>query len=394
MKITKYGFYKSFLLFMLIVASLCYEIHLFKYYSVIQIIISFLLILLMMISFKLDKGLKIKFGMSSQKFIFLIIFLRVFNTMVGYLAFGYNTPIDVISSLIMALTTISLFYVIPGILNKDESIENGFIKTYVIICIILSIFSVLIKLGNGHFFLWNYVYVIRDASIYYDPNFCAMILGSGVSITLLQKFKNKLLKGYIIIIMLFAILFTGSRGTLLSLLSAILIYLVVYSKLSVPKKVIIISVFGIATFYGINYLYSIDFFRTYQGSNDRFEMWYKILSSSLESPVFGYGYGSTDEVLKNINFTYASTHNSFLDFLLIYGIPTFVIYIFFIISTLLKALKKDSNKKYVLSIIFMLINSNTILYSFGGVGLSSLMFTVILGLLNYSIGNKQKMQLE
>ncbi len=390
MKITKYDFYKSFMLFLLIITSLCYEIHLFKYYSIIQIIVSFLLILLMMISFKLDKGIKIKLGISSQKFIFFIIILRVFNTMMGYLLFGYNTPIDVISSLIMALTTISLFYVIPEILNKDESIENGFIKTYVIICIILSIFSILIKVGNGHFFIWNYVYVTRDASIYYDPNFCAMILGSGVSIALLQKFKNKFLKYFAIIIMLFAILFTGSRGTLLSLLSAILIYLVVYSKLSIPKKVIIISMFGIATYYGINYLYSIDFFRTYQGSNDRFEMWSKILSSSLESPVFGYGYGATDEVLKTINFTYASTHNSFLDFLLIYGIPTFVIYIIFIISTLLKSLKKDSNRKYVLPIIFMLINSNTILYSFGGVGLSSLMFTVILGLLNYSIVNMQQ----
>lgn len=392
MEISKSNLYKIFLVFLLLVTSLCYEIHVFKFYSIIQAIVSFILILIMFVYIRLENNVKeknkiIRYTSVNEILIFLLLFLRLFNTILGYIIFEFNTFTDIIRAIIMTLTTISLFCVIPRIIKKNENIEKIFKSTYILICLVLSFFSILIKINNGHFLLWRYVYVIRDASIYYDPNFCAMILGSGATLAMFHKYKNNFIKLIIIIIIFSAILFTGSRGTLLGLLAAILIYLIIYSKLSIGKKIIFLFFFGIVAYFGIGYLYSIDFFRTYQGSNDRFEMWSNVLTLSIKSPIFGYGYGATDEVLKTINFTYASTHNSFLDFLIIYGFPTFIIYIVFILNTLFKSLKNKNNRAYILTLIFMLINSNTILYSFGGVGLSSLMFTIILGLLCYSNNN-------
>ena len=343
----------------------------------------------MLVYFRIEKNNILKFKSENQTLIYLLLFFRVLNTLFGYLFFEYNSVTDIISSIIMLFTTITLFYIIPSIVNSKSNTENIFKETYIIICVILSIFSVLIKLNGGHFLLWNYVYVIRDASIYYDPNFCAMILGSGLTLGLLHKYDKKMVKLFVNFIIFIAIIFTGSRGTLLGLLMSILIYLIIYSKLEFRKKIVVLSIFAISTYIGINYLYSIDFFRTYQGSNDRFEMWSNVVNLASKSPLFGYGYGSTNLVLKTINFSYASTHNSFLDFLIIYGYPTFFIYIILILRIIIESLKVEGSRSYILTLIFMIINSNTILYSFGGVGLSSLMFTIILGLLNYSIIRKK-----
>ena len=52
-------------------------------------------------------------------------------------------------------------------------------------------------------------------------------------------------------------------------------------------------------------------------------------------------------------------------------------------------LVKDKNKiNYMCTICYMIFNMNTILYNFGGVGISSLLFTLVLGFLNYSKDKK------
>lgn len=383
MKISINSFYKKFIVFIIIVASFCYEIHIFKYYSLIQMLVSAFLVFLTMIYFKYDRNSELKKCIHKQPFMFMLFYFRIVNTFLGLLIFGYNSTSDLISSVIMLLTTYSSFYILPSILKKDSEIEKSFINIYIYICVILSVFSLLIKLNGGHFLVWNYVYVIRDASIYYDPNFLAMVLGSGATLTIMRKFKSKTIKFSLLILMFLAIYFTGSRGTLLSLMLSFFIYLIICSNIKFYKKIFLTFILLIITVYGINYLYAIDFFRTYQGSNNRFEMWLDGIKLSLKSPLIGYGYGSIDNILKSMNYANASTHNSFLDFLLIYGYPSFIIYVIYIFKILAKSLSQKTNKIYVLTIIFMLINANTILYSFGGVGLSSLMFTIILGLLNY-----------
>jgi len=383
--ITKEKFYSLFILIILFIASLCYEVHLFKYYSFFQLIISGLLFLFgfMYLKYEKNKQKKLISIVNKEVYICILFICMILNTAMGNIIYGLNTFSNIFSVFIMFFTMFILFFIIPDICNKYPKVEEVIKKYYINFCLVLCAFSLLIELGNGKFGPYTFIYY-RNASIFYDPNFCAMIIGGGFTLCLVNKDK-KIKKILLLIIMLYVIYLTGSRGTLLSLLASVFIYVTLFSKLKIARKAIILFVFGIVSFYGINYLYSIDFFRTFQGSNNRAEMFSNVFSATLKSPIIGYGYGSIASYLQGQGFINASSHNSFLDYLFAYGYPCLIVYLFFIAKIFFKIIKSKDKKKhiYVLPMIFMIINANSILYSFGGVGLSSLLYTLILGFLNY-----------
>ena len=229
---------------------------------------------------------------------------------------------------------------------------------------------------------------LRNASVFYDPNFAGMIFGSAFVVALkYDKIDSKFKRALLLIILGLAVFFTGSRGTLLAIVLAIFIYIFIYKKIDISKKILLLLTFLIFSAILLKYLYTIDFFRTYQGSNDRIEVWTLTIKYILNHPFIGTGYLSIKNFLHSYGYILSSTHNSYLDFVFAYGIPCFLLYIFLICSILFKALKnKDkSNDVYILSTIFSIINANTILYSFGGVGICSLLYTLFLGLLNYKL---------
>ena len=111
-------------------------------------------------------------------------------------------------------------------------------------------------------------------------------------------------------------------------------------------------------------------------------MWTWAAGMSLKSPVFGYGYGTVEHYLQQSGFTNASTHNSFIDFGFSYGLICLALYIYLVARSLIRSIK-NNNKGFVVPVLlFMIINSNTILYSFGGVGFSSILYTIFIGILD------------
>lgn len=234
---------------------------------------------------------------------------------------------------------------------------------------------------GGRFLLWEKVYVVRNASILYDANFCANILGCGFTLLIIDRKIEGFKKIAYLMLLTYAIYRTGSRGTLLSLVVCIFMYVIIFSKLKIYKKISLIIIMIIISIYVYGYLDSVDFFRTYQGSNYRGEMWQWAAKMIMKSPFVGYGYASVGNLLLEAGFVNTSTHNSLLDFAFSYGIPATIVY-FVILSKALYNGAKNGDRRLFLTMLFMLINSNTILYSFGGVGLSSILFTILLGDLN------------
>ena len=128
------------------------------------------------------------------------------------------------------------------------------------------------------------------------------------------------------------------------------------------------------------YLDSINFFRTYQGTGGRSEMIEYAFQKIKESPLYGFGYGSTTSILKSGGFGNASTHNSLADYMLRFGIPCLIIYCIIIFEAYVMGASKKKKVYINLMTIFLFLNMNTILYSFGGVGFPSIMFTMFLGI--------------
>lgn len=375
---------------MMIISTLSYGVHIYHlYYKYFQVIISLLIIFTMFIFLKFDNSLKKETSKKifDQFYIILMLLLMVGNTIFGYLIYKYNYPFSIISTILFAICALAEFYAMPAICNKNKKIENKIISIFIRLCLILSLTSIFIELSNGKFLTYKFV-SYRNASVFYDPNFAAMIFGTCFFILLKNNnIKNKLLKFIYLTLIGITIFLTGSRGTMVSIIMTIFIYIFIYNKMKFGKKMFVGILFCIVAFLFIRHLFFIDFFRIYQGSNYRIDMWVLTIKEIIRQPLFGHGYEAIKTFLNTNGYMYASTHNSYIDFAFAYGLPCFLLYIYLIISLLIRAIKskKTISEKYILVMLFSMINANTILYSFGGVGISSVLFTFSLGMVNYSL---------
>ena len=109
-----------------------------------------------------------------------------------------------------------------------------------------------------------------------------------------------------------------------------------------------------------------------------------IIKLIYKEPIWGYGYGAVGDLLKDMGATNASSHNSYLDYIMMYGTPVFIINIFIILKGLLKGIKNKLPQEITKSIIFLLITANSISINLGGLGALSLLLTIFLGLSNIS----------
>lgn len=383
MKIKLKHFYYFIITVVLIISLLSYEVHLYKYYTISQFLISSFLLLLMLIFFKYEKEYKIIFREQLKKYIVIMpmfIFMIV-STIVGLVAYGYNTPVSVVSVAAMVICSYSLFFIIPIICTKYPEIKETIFSIINIFCLFLIFIGIIIYF-KGEFLSYTCVYG-RAASIYTDPNFLAMVLTTNMFLNF-RKRTNFMLKLLIVILTIIMIVFTGSRGALVGIMITIVFYILIFSKHHMVKKILISSILFVISMGLLNYLIEINFFRLYQGSNGRIEMIISTLGEIKKSPIIGYGYASIGKYLIELGYPNVSTHNSFVDFAYSFGIITTLMYISFLGKVIIKNLKDKNKINYMCTICFMIFNMNTILYNFGGVGISSLLFTLVLGFLNYS----------
>ena len=134
----------------------------------------------------------------------------------------------------------------------------------------------------------------------------------------------------------------------------------------------------------IIYLNSINFFRLKQGSNGRIQMITYALETTTDRPIVGYGYGMVGEILSKAGFLNSSTHNSLADFAVGFGLPAVIIYIVYIAQSIFRGVKNRKNIGVICAVICLSINMNTVSYVLGGVGIASMLYTILLGLCRVS----------
>lgn len=385
-------FLKNMFAISLLLMILSQEIHCYEYYSFFQLTISALIIVILitLIAYKPSIIKKFNVYLYNNKIIIFLYTFMIANTIIGYINYSYNSFTSIFYVIAFSIIGIFEFLILPILFDDYPEIKKLFDSILIKAAIICSIISLLININNGRFIFYSFL-GNRNASIFWDSNFCGMIIANGFLLLFFNKEKsiNKLLLS---IICLLAIYLTKSRGTALSLILCFFVYYIFDNKRKGIKKIFFIVLYISISYLLIMYMYNTDYFRIYQGSNNRIEMWKVAYEYIKKEPIFGYGYQAIGNFLLAYGFGNTSTHNSFIDFVFSYGIIASVLYIVLLLKILIRAFinRKKINTKYLICCAFSIFNSMTITYSFGGVGLASAIFTIFLGLINYEAYQEEK----
>ena len=376
-KLKKINLLKVLMLNIVLFSILSYEIHIYnKMYSIfnmLTLISSFILILLATTSKKnkiREFIYSIKINMTT---VFLILLLTI-NTMMSSLTVGYLTFSSLVGVISVIGSILALYIFIPHIAN--EYIES-IVKLIIGLITFCSIIGIIIGVKNS-FFIYS-LDGMRSASIFFDSNYFASLAAIAFFLSVKDKTNIGYLAGFINFL---AIYFTGSRTAILGIILVLFFSSLYYKKVSLKKIVLLIFVIS-ASYFGIEYLYELGYFRISQGLTGRESLWSVSIDYILREPIWGYGYGQVRRVLQEGGiFTASSSHNYFLDYALMFGIPALLVNLLVIGIGVFRGLRNNTPPYIMHVVIFLLLSMNSIVISLGGVGATSLIFTLFLGISN------------
>ena len=235
-------------------------------------------------------------------------------------------------------------------------------------------FSILLFLFSFHLGLGHYT--IRPFNGYYqyiDPNYLSSFMVIPCIILMKRAiFTNRNISAYILFFVnIIAVLLTGSRAAMLSLLIALVIMLAVNKNLKVLFTLIIISILTaiIAVIFLDSNIIERLFVKSYlDRSNEyRIEFWLSHILYTVEhSPIIGFGLTQiTDNIWINL-----SSHSTFIAFFSSFGLLGFSFIIALFVHIWICLFSKDSILFLSLFISFIFVNQMIpadISYSFWGI---------------------------
>ncbi|WP_181248208.1 O-antigen ligase family protein [Halanaerobium saccharolyticum] len=298
----------------------------------------------------------------------------VFVTLISSIKYGMVTFPGLVKVLGTILSLYIFYLFIPIIIYND--LDNK-IKKLVNITTFFSLIAIFIAI-KGDFLGYTLRYQ-RSASIFFDPNYFGTIASIGFILSINHRGKYKIYA----LINLLALYFSGSRAAMIALFFVMLTFFLYNQKINF-KVILKLLLLVLSIVFLILFLWNKDFFRIYQGLNSRDKLWIASFKMISNEPIWGYGYGTLTKLLNSYGFQWASFHNSYLDYITMYGIPTWIIYMLIIFKATLLGIKNKIPKEITESIIFLLIVANSISINLGGLGALSLLLTLFLGLSNIS----------
>ncbi|HIR75106.1 TPA: O-antigen ligase family protein [Candidatus Ventrenecus avicola] len=381
----------ALLYLILLISLLAYENHLYSYYTYTQAILFALLFLATAIILKNKAYMKEFTNNLKHNLVIIPLFIiMILSTLLSLLFFDYASFSSIFIVLLYIINTITLFLVLPIYFRNNQKFSDNFIRLYLILIIPIIIFGIILYFNNG--FLGYSLEGNRSGSIYFDSNFFSIIsaLPCALIFRIKRKKSNKIALLLIFLLSLSGIIVSGSRGTMLSLVICLIYYIFIkYSNKNIIKKGLLVSIVIIAAIMFFKNIENIPFLRLDQGSHGRSEMIIYALNYLQGSPIFGYGFDSISSVLREAGFANSNTHNSLVDFAFRYGYIALIIYLIILLRAFFKS-NSNKNKLHInLLLILLYVNMNTILYSFGGVGLPSMALTLCMGLACYEEGGKK-----
>lgn len=154
---------------------------------------------------------------------------------------------------------------------------------------------------------------------------------------------------------------TGSRGAFICLAFGIACF-VLFSKISLTKKITIGVILLFISIITISYLISSDIFRSRWIDDDvlrlggRNLLWLGSIKLFFEKPIIGYGDGGFQEAAWIYFSTYVDPHNLYLVILVTSGLIGFIIFMFFLYRIFRLTLQNLRIKEDVICFIFLFVN--------------------------------------
>lgn len=280
--------------------------------------------------------------------LFLIFTYLSFFT--GFMKLGISFFGNEFRSFKVILTIFILyFYVANNVQDKNR------IKTLIKVMSAVVLFVALIDIKEfREADIWHYKEDSRVFILGMQPNmlgsFFAQFIPIFASFAFISKsFKTKLLNIVLFSISLPALMFTYSRGAYLAIAGALIVMGILGGKKSFKGLFVLLFIailaqsilFGQGRIIPVSVKERIDSVKKEDTSIDlRKEVWKLAENYIQQSPIFGYGYGSSDQLLYLENRDLQlDTHNMYLDIALESGIPTLLIFIWFLIRALKTAFK-------------------------------------------------------
>ena len=314
------------------------------------------------------------------------------NDFYGFLKFEDVNLNEIVSLALIFIFATSMFFVVSRDANKSYYLQ------VLNISFIIFLFS---------FLLTGYNYIEDDSGLIlekrmttlgYDPNFTAYFLGLGlflnlVSLFLKQEFQNWHVVQLILIpLFLYAILETGSRGSIVALVFTFLIIpFLIASKASKLRMVGVIVLLGLFVVIYVELDESLQhrlFISFVSGeSAGRDVIWNEAIRLFEQRPMLGYGAKlQLKELARAVGGSkLKATHNVYLMILLGSGLIGFCSFLLFLYKLLLNAFREFSG---VGKLFFILIFYSLVSGFFVNIELSKFFWIIIA--FSISVSNKAK----
>lgn len=276
----------------------------------------------------------------------------------------WTANLDVTISRNVAYTLLPLFFVIINMYNFNKN-EVNLIKISVVLSLMMLVCYVL--LNYKEFMILSYSrFTLNEKN---DPNNLAAHIIMPLFFTIINLTNdNRIVKIFSFIMVIFsmlALLLTGSRGAMLSVIIGLMYLFFLNIKKINIKYLVILFFCGIIIFYFINKylpqdsiqrLFTIDsYISDTEGYTSRSGIWKNIFNFILPvMPIIGYGSGVAAYVLAGVYGYLKGVHNTYLNMIIEYGFIALPIFIFFIYN-LYRKLKLNNKQKYISILISMLI---------------------------------------
>lgn len=251
-----------------------------------------------------------------------------------------------------------------------KKIKNALIWSSRLTVIVILLFA---EVVNGR--LW-----LNENNFTEDPNYMCAYLACGIVgalqvLTQRNALKRKCFAILELIIYLWVVLLSGSRGGLLAILASAIVFLLFYSKKYFLRKVIWLIISGVLLLSLLNYLpedlrmrFTVENVAE-NGGTGRVELWKQAIDLHLNSNAFRmfFGYGTATIIQCFGLFGYAEqkvVHNIFLETLVELGTVGLILYTAAIFSFIRAAWKQKDKFSFAVIMGMVVMSLSTSIYTF------------------------------
>lgn len=378
----------SFFIAILMIISIFPYINIFNQ-KIFYFIEMYIILLLFLILSKKTKFDELIYG--NYIAYFYILFFLIINLVRSFI--GYSNIYITLQIIGYTINIIFFFLILPKFLDI-VIIQKYLIKISInisllfLIIIVLNFQNIIVNSLNLNQ-LFNAIKYILFTKIdpYFDLNYFAGVDLLGFISLLNYHNINKYIKNIFLMIILFSILLTASRASLLSLAVVIYMYILFQKDHKIIKYIYILIIFSFFLLFVNNYDLRI-FFKYQKGLDGRDLLWPVAIKGILENPILGIQYDSIKNyIINTLGKNWYSSHNTILDLGLSSGLLMVILWILLIIQSfkrIIYILKCGYREMFILlqMLVGIVIIGMFTSFQIGGIGLISLIFTIVLGLID------------